>query len=225
MQGHFRINVARRKNDYRLLAKRRAWFDDEPREEEIDTGPENNTIDWNNINLDDIPDEVVSKLPSYRLKANEAYSQALEEAITRRQTISELKQQLDGNDNDEVEQPDNSDPAISQIMKELEGLKSLIAQDKRQTLVQEIASKYKLNQEAASLLSGEDREALETQAKTLAKLSGHKFEDNTGTGGGSKADAQKALRDRLVKRMRGEVDENASIFDSRTHQRKGGGAL
>jgi hypothetical protein len=205
----------------------------QPDNRENESGP----IDWSSLSVDDLPDNIIANIPSHRLKSNPAYSQALQEAIERRQKIQELKssagsENLPG-DKGGDDSSDNSSnagfesPELAAIQEQIAALTNVVSgfvKETRSDMIESAMQKYKLTDEMRGFITGNTREEIQQQAELLAKFRGKNFEDNSSSGDGPTPKATDALQKRLKERLTG-GGQRTSAFDSDVQTRTGGGVL
>lgn len=168
------------------------------------------------------------------VKQHPLYKQVLEESISRRLALKELKAQLEkvtSQDEPKRELPQKQGEEVpswaAQLMERISGLETQIVQEKSASFKAQVAQKYGISSEDAELfLTASDPTQLENQAKKLAeRLGTKKFQDPTSPGNGSGGENANmaSLRQKLERLMKGEQDE--SVFDVGYAQRTGGGVI
>lgn len=186
-----------------------------------DASPE---INWDAV---EIPVEVIRQTPEYQ--------NILNESITRRKVIKDLKSELNSQQPEPPAQTDQNEPTtnendtqrvddlIAARFERMENLLVDLAVDKEKREATSLVQQYKLtNDDGAFLLSvpAEQREAL---AKRLAK----KTPTNTTSpsGGGDSTNPLSSMEARVAARISGNLMDNENPFDVGVQTAQGGGAV
>lgn len=182
-------------------------------------------IDWSKVDPTTIPADVVKKHPEY--------TTVLKETIERRQTIKQLKDQLNGQEGEPAPQPPvapkdvkptGDDDRFNKLEKLIESLATTIQTQTVNTTREKVAAEFKLDlkdEVTNRLLRGSNEQELIASAKDILAL---KQTSTTSPGNPGGFKNNESLKQRVMQGIKG-GQEATSIFSPDVMSDMGGGVL
>lgn len=163
------------------------------------------------------------------VKNHPLYQQLLSESIERRQTIKQLKEQIDSKpvSQESLQTSSDVDP-LQMVMNELAQLKQSLQQTTLTAKREAIVAKYAIPEDAQDLLTATDAEQLEVQAQKLSNIlrKSPKPAPQDVSDAGVNSDPSNNVSDlqkRVMARLKGTADNFNPMTDAKLAVNAGGG--
>lgn len=180
-------------------------------------------IDWSKVDPNSIPTDVIKKHPEYTV--------VLKETIERRQTIKQLKDQLNGTEEQPAQapvvpkdKPTGENDRISRLENLIESLATTIQTQTVTSVRERVAAEFKLDlkdEVTNRLLRGSNEQELTASAKDILALR-QTTTTSPGNPGGYKSN--ESLKQRVMAGIKG-GQEATSVFSPEVQSDMGGGVL
>jgi len=177
-------------------------------------------IDWSNVDVADIPKNILEKHPAYKA--------VLSETIARRKELATLKQQQtsDTSSDDEGDADPNPLEAKLASLELMMGsfLDMQVTKDTNEVR-QQLAAAHNVPESRTKYIVGETMEELTASAKELGDAQGGVQGSTSAGNAGGGSDVRGSLKARIRGGAEDKGTEAPSIFDVGTQRVRGGGAL